>query len=111
MGGRRQVGRALRELVDESSLYRAGYGVFARTSPGVGGVPRPELGLAEIGKQALGKLGVEATLGRAAQRYADGKTTQVPYGCTLNVGRARVQRRMRFGAVEIKYERSRKAAP
>ena len=101
-----QVGRALRGAVKKGMLVKAGYGVYVRAKKSsLTGNPVPKVSLMEIGLQALKKLGVKADLGRSARAYMDGKTTQMPMATVLNVGKARISRRIGFRNNTIRYER------
>jgi len=101
-----QVGRALRSLSKNGRLVRVGYGVYAKAKPSVlSGNPIPNASLAEIGLEAMRKLGVKADLGQSAREYRDGKSTQMPMATVLSVGRARVIRKISFGKRALRYER------
>jgi Family of unknown function (DUF6088) len=104
-GGYDQVGRALRAVIAKGLLVKAGYGVYVKAKPSsLTGNPVPVVPLIEIGLAALTKLGAKPELGNAAKDYMDGKTTQMPMATVLNVGSARVSRRIGFGAKSIRYE-------
>lgn len=106
-GGYDQVGRALREIIAEGRLVKVGYGLYSKASPSaLSGKPIPTRTMVEIGLQALQKLGVNATIGRAAQEYAAGKTTQMPGKERINIGKARISRRIGFGKRALIYEKN-----
>lgn len=106
VGGYDQVGRVLRELVKDGALIKVGYGVYVKTKDsGIPGRPIPVMSLIEIGLQAMAKLGVDADLGRSAKAYMAGKTTQMPMATVLNVGNARVTRKLSVGMQEVRYEK------
>lgn len=101
-----QIGRALREIVAEGRLVKVGYGLYCKATPSaLSGEPIPTRTMVEIGLQAMRKLGVNATISRAAQEYATGQTTQMPGKEKINIGRARVVRRIGFGKRALIYEK------
>lgn len=105
-GGYDQVGRVLRDVIKKGLLVKAGYGLYVKARPsGITGQPVPVLSLVEIGMKALSKLGVAADLGRAAKAYMAGETTQMPMATVVNVGKARVSRKIGFGKQHVRYER------
>ena len=94
-GGYSQVGRALRAIAAKGLLVKVGYGVYAKARKwSLTGNPVPIVPLLEVGLLVLSKLGVDAQLGRAAQAYSDGRSTQVPMRNVVNVGRPRVTRKI-----------------
>lgn len=112
LGNPDQVGRILRDLLAEGMLVRAGYGIYVRARPsGRTGNPVPVVGLKAIAIAALRKLGVETSMGRADRNYAEGRTTQMSMREVVNVGRARVTRRIGYGARVIAYERDSDSLP
>ena len=105
-GGYDQVGRALRDVMKKGLLVKAGYGLYVKArESSVTGKPIPVLSLIEIGLQALSKIGVEADVSRAAKAYMAGKTMQMPMATVVNVGKARVSRKIGFGKQRVRYER------
>ena len=108
-GSRSNVNRCLRELIDEVVLYRSAYGVYAkaRMSGDFFGPPTPipRVCVEEVAYTALQKLGVRIRLGRAAEEYASGRTTQIPVHPTLNTGGKRISRKFCIGqSPVIRYE-------
>jgi hypothetical protein len=105
LGGYDQVGRALRALVREGRLLKAGYGIYTRARPStLDGKPTPTKGLRELASEALRRLGVETAPTRMEQAYNAGKTTQVPTGRVIGV-RARVRRKIFYNGYPLGYER------
>lgn len=101
-----QVGRVLRSIMAKGLLVKAGYGIYVRAKKSsVTGNTVPVIPLEQIGREALGKLGVWAEAGASARAYMDGRTTQIPLAAVLNVGRSRVSRKIGFGGKTIRYER------
>ena len=99
-----QVGRALRQLIDEGFLIRIGYGLYARAvkSPYSGKVV-PEKPLPELAESALSKLGVRVVPSRAMQRYNSGESMQVPTGRVIGVT-GRVRRKITYNGKSVKIE-------
>lgn len=105
LSGRDQVGRALRQLVDEGVLIKFGQGLFAKAkrSPFTDKVI-PVIPLPALTREALTqKLRVEVVTADAQQRYNDGLTTQVPTGRVIAV-KGRVTRKMAFDGKSIRYQ-------
>lgn len=105
-GGYDPVSRALRGIVAKGRLVKAGYGVYVKARrSGLTGNPIPVLSVIEIGLQTMEKLGIKAELGASAKAYAAGISTQMPMASVVNVGKARVSRKIGFGAKTVRYER------
>ncbi|MBY0242556.1 MAG: hypothetical protein K2X55_24910 [Burkholderiaceae bacterium] len=105
-GSPSQVRRALRAALDDGALVRAGFGIYLKArKSSLTGKTVPALSLVEVGLQALAKLGVKAGLGRSAQAYASGQTTQMPMAAVVQVGKSRGARRIGFGNKAIRSER------
>ena len=104
-GSAAQVGRALRELMLEGTLVRLGLGVYAKAKPSVlTGKPIPVRPLEVLAPEALQKLGVTVMASRLTQEYNAGRSTQVPAGIVVNVGRRRIARKLGFNGKAIRYE-------
>lgn len=105
LGGYDQVGRALRALVRRGSLLRIGQGLYARARPSqLDGQPTPTLGLRELAREALGRVGYETALTRYEEDYNAGRSTQVSTGRVIGV-RGRVRRQIMYNGIPLKYER------
>jgi len=105
LGGYDQVGRALRQLVDNGQLLKVAYGMYTRAKPSLlDGTPVPTKGLRELAAEALGRLGVETAPTRWDEANASGKSTQVPTGRVIGV-RGRVRRKISYNGFPMKYER------
>ena len=59
---------------------------------------------AEIGWEALQRLGIDVKLGRAAQANMDGRSTQVPVRIIFNTGQKTVRRIIAFKKQRIYLE-------
>jgi len=105
MGSASQVSRALKALIEDGKIIRLGYGIYAKARPSVlSGKPVARVSLAQLGQEALQKLGVTVQLGRAQAAYAAGKTTQIPVRTTFNTGQRRITRKITVGISTIRYE-------
>ncbi|CAM5778630.1 hypothetical protein CCAE64S_00176 [Castellaniella caeni] len=105
MGSASQISRALKELIEAGKIVRLGYGVYAKACPSaLTGKPIPRASLAELGQEALEKLGVPVKLGHAQTAYSEGKTTQVPVRTTFNTGQRRISRKLAVGISTVRYE-------
>jgi len=110
-GSYRQVSRAIGELVVEGALVRVGYGVYVKTRPStLSGKPVPAETLQNVAFVAMRKLGVKAEPGNDAKALAEGRSTQVPMPAVVNVGKARVARRLSLGNKTVVYEKSQGAS-
>lgn len=107
LGAKRQVLRALANIVAAGRLVRLGYGVYG---PAIESrlTGKPMLanpgGFMVAAQQALTKLGVawEATSWERA--YSEGRSTQVPVNPQLKV-RGRFSRTLRYGGRDLYIER------
>lgn len=72
-GDYRQVSRAIKELVEEGTLVRGGYGTYAKTRlSSISGKPVPAEPLLNIAFEIMRKLGVKADVGRDARALQQG---------------------------------------
>lgn len=106
-GEYRQVSRAISELVAEGVLLRVGYGTYVKTRPSsLSGKPVPADTLLNVTFEVMRKLGVKADVGRDAKALREGRSTQVPMLPVVNVGKARVSRKISYGEKTVVYEKS-----
>ena len=106
LGGYRQVGRALEQLVRDGKLIRLGQGVYTRTRPSLlDGKPTLVKGFRPLADEALRRLGIDTFPTRLEQDYSAGRTTQVPNGRVIAV-RQRVRRRITFNGTSLSFERA-----
>ena len=104
-GSEASVKRALKELTDIGVLVRLGVGLYAKAKPSViSGKPIPIQPLEVLGPQALTKLGVRLTESFQTAEYNAGRSTQVPTGLVVNIGKQRISRKIGFNGKFIKYE-------
>lgn len=104
LSGRDQVGRALRELVDEQILVKFGRGLYAKTKrSSLTNKVIPVKPLPELAKEALRKLQVEIVVADDQSRQDSGRSTQVPTGRVIAV-KGRVCRKMTYDGKSIKYQ-------
>ncbi|PUE05905.1 S-adenosylhomocysteine hydrolase [Limnohabitans sp. T6-5] len=105
MGSASQISRVLKELIAEGKIVRLGYGTYAKARPStLSGKPVPRVTLEELAQEALGKLDVPVTLGRAQRAYVEGRTTQIPVRTTFNTGHRRISRKITVGISTVRYE-------
>jgi hypothetical protein len=101
LGGRDQVGRALRSLIESGALIKIGYGLYVKavfsefSDRFVPAQPLPWLA-----KEALKKLGIQTASPLFERLYNEGKSTQVPTGRVFGV-KDRVSRKISFGTLDI----------
>lgn len=106
-GSEASVKRALKELTRIGVLVRLGVGIYAKAKPSViSGKPIPVQPLETLGPQALTKLGVRPQQSLQTSDYNAGRTTQVPTGIVVNVGKHRVSRKIGFNGRFVQYERT-----
>ena len=105
LSNRDQVGRVLRQLIDEGMLIKFGQGLFAKAKlSSLTGKLIPVKPLTEIAKEALKiKLKVKVVTAEGMKRYNNGKSTQVPTGRVIAV-KGRVSRKMAYDGKSIKYQ-------
>ena len=104
-GSEASVKRALKELTDIGLLVRLGVGIYAKAKPSViSGKPIPIQPLEVLGPQALIKLGVRLKESFQTAEYNAGRSTQVPTGIVVNIGKQRNSRKIGFDGKFIKYE-------
>ena len=104
-GSEASVKRALKELTDIGVLVRLGVGIYAKAKPSViSGKPIPIQPLEVLGPQALIKLGVRLKESFQTAEYNAGRSTQVPTGIVVNIGKQRISRKIGFNGKFIKYE-------
>lgn len=104
LSGRDQVGRVLRELMQEGIVIRFGYGLYAKAekSPYSGKII-PMKPLPALAEEALRKIGVKVVSSTANNLYNSGKSTQVPTGRVIGV-KGRVSRKMGYNGQSVKLE-------
>lgn len=107
LGGEDQVLRALRRLVQDGSLVRLGYGVYARATRSrlTGRIMLNSAnGFSGAARQALTKLGVQWEPGESERAYNEGRSTQVPVNPVVKV-KSRFSRHLSYGQSELQLER------
>lgn len=105
-GSTAKVGRALSKLKQEGRLVSLGVGVYAKAKPSaLSGKPIPSRPLEVLAPVALKKLGVTVKPSRLTQEYNAGRTTQIPAGVVVNVGKQRIVRKLGFNGKLVQYER------
>ena len=106
-GSEASLKRALKELTSAGVLVRLGVGIYAKAKPSViSGKPIPVQPLEVLGPQVLIKLGVYPRQSLQTAEYNAGRTTQVPTGFIVNVGKQRISRKIGFNGKFLQYERT-----
>lgn len=104
-GSEASVKRALKELTDLGVLVRLGVGIYAKAKPSViSGKPIPIQPLEVLGPQALSKLGVRLKESVQTANYNSGRSTQVPTGLVINIGKQRISRKIGFNGRFLQYQ-------
>jgi len=104
-GSEASVKRALKELTDIGVVVRLGVGIYAKAKPSViSGKPIPIQPLEVLGPQALSKLGVRLKESLQTAEYNSGRSTQVPTGIVVNIGKQRISRKIGFNGKFLQYE-------
>jgi len=105
LGGRSQVGKALRNLITNGVIVRVGLGIYAKARrSSLTGNSIPDAQLLSIGFDALRKLGIDAQESQAMRAYSSGKSRQMPMALAISVERP-VGRKITFGPKSIVFER------
>jgi len=106
-GNYRQVCRVVKELSDEGKLIRLGYGTYVKSrQSSISGKPVPVDSLINIGLEAMEKLGIKAEVGNDMRALIRGESSQVPMLPIVNIGKARVTRKISIGNKSVIYEKS-----
>jgi hypothetical protein len=106
-GSEASLKRALKELTSAGVLVRLGVGIYAKAKPSViSGKSIPVQPLEVLGPQVLIKLGVYPRQSLQTAEYNAGRTTQVPTGIIVNVGKQRISRKIGFNGKFLQYERT-----
>ena len=106
LGGYDQVGRVLRQFVQQGKLLRIGSGLYARARPStLDGAATPVKGLRALADEALRRLGIQTAPTRLEKDYTAGRTTQVPSGRRVAVNK-RVRRKIGYNGVLMSFERA-----
>jgi len=107
LGDYRQVSRAINEVAASGMLVKVGFGLYAKARPStISGKPVPTAPLLNIGLEAMQKIGVKADVGKDAVALREGRSTQIPMLPIINIGKARVSRRIAVGSRQVVYEKS-----
>jgi len=108
LGCERHVQRALRQLVDNGTLIRLGYGVYGRAERStLTGQPMLSAtgGFIGAARQALDKLGIPWEPTQFQRAYNEGRSTQVPVNPAVRLVKKRFTRKLRHQNNELITER------
>ncbi|NIG16560.1 S-adenosylhomocysteine hydrolase [Pantoea sp. VS1] len=103
LAGYDQIGRVLRELVNDGQLLKVGYGVYtkARKNAITGKVmPAAPGGSAAVVIETLERLKVDYRLVGASDAYNSGKTTQIPASMQIKTS-PRFKRTLSVGSSKL----------
>lgn len=104
IGGYDQIGRILRELIEDGLLVSLGYGVYARTKKSrINNHLIPEKPLQELAKDVIRKLGMKSLPSSAERAYNEGRTTQVPTGRVIGI-KGRIARKIGYNGNYVSFE-------
>lgn len=104
-GAPSQVGQGLRRPICEGRLVRLGLRIYAKAKPSMLiGPPIPLRPLEVLAPAALSKLGIAVVPSHLTREYNVGRTTQLPAGIVLNVGRHRVAPKLSLNGKVVRYE-------
>ncbi len=107
IGDYRQVSRAINEAAASGMLVKVGFGLYAKARPStISGKPVPTAPLLNIGLEVMQKIGVKADVGKDAVALREGRSTQIPMLPIINIGKARVSRKIAVGSRQVVYEKS-----
>jgi hypothetical protein len=107
LGDYRQVSRAINEAAASGMLVKVGFGLYAKARPStISGKPVPTAPLLAIGLEVMQKIGVKADVGKDAVALREGRSTQIPMLPIINIGKARVSRKIAVGSRQVVYEKS-----
>lgn len=103
--GRSGVKRVASELVRNNELVRLGVGVYAKTRVSTISGKRIMAGpLPDVGREALRKLRIPLVLTGFERELRDGRSTQVPTGRVVGVGK-RTSRKLSYQGQALEFER------
>lgn len=116
LGSATQLTDALNSLLKKGIIVRIGLGIYAKTrKSSVTGAQVPAGSLETLATEALGKMGVLFSAGRAAAAYNSGTTTQLPGSFFVDTGNRRISRKIEVGGRRLAYEndfqKARKSRP
>ena len=105
LGGYDQVGRALLALTKKGKLIKIGYGLYVKAKlSSLTGVTVPVEPLPALAQKALDRLGAAPGPSKAAIKYRQGRSMQVPTGRLISVNK-RISRKIGYNNVTVVYER------
>jgi len=106
LGDYRQVSRAVNQVTASGILVKVGFGLYAKARPStLDGKPVPTKPLINIGLEVMHKIGVKADVGRDVKALQKGLSNQVPMLPIINIGNARVSRKISVGKRQVVYEK------
>jgi len=105
LGSATQLTDALNTLIKKGIIVRIGLGIYAKTrKSSVTGAQVPAGSLETLATEALGKMGILFSVGRAAAAYNSGATTQLPGSFAVHTGNRKISRKIEVGGRRLVYE-------
>lgn len=102
-----QVGRALKQVVEEGLLVKIGQGLYAKSRPSTINPSRRVLaasgGFKEVSREALNRLNIPWSPSDAEEAYNRGTSTQIPANAPVIV-RTRTSRKICFDTFCLDYK-------
>ena len=98
-----QISRALPQLVKQGKLVKLGYRVFAKPLFYSDRLNKPIIDFLQASQETLNKLKVKWELGKAAQNYNAGRSTQIPVKVSVKL-KSRFSRDISYGTMKLRYE-------
>lgn len=107
LSSKAHISKILGSLCQEGRLIRVSIGIYAKAeiSP-ISGKPYIPMAPMEIALIVMKKLGIDAKIGSSYREYNEGRSTQVPSAAVVDVGKSRINRKIKLGKRELIYERS-----
>lgn len=105
LGGYDQIGRALRQVVQDGLLVKIGQGLYAKTRPSALDPTKRTLvaSFKETSREALTRLGIKWSPGDAEIAYNQGKSTQIPVSGQV-VLQSRTSRKISYGSLCLDFQ-------
>ncbi len=101
-----QVGRALRQIVEDGLLVKIGQGLYAKTRPSTINPAKRTLvaSFKETSREALTRLGIKWRPGDAEIAYNEGLSTQIPVSGQV-ILESRTSRIISYGSLCLEFQK------
>ena len=105
LGSATQLTDALNTLMKRGIIVRIDLGIYAKTrKSSVTGAQVPAGSLETLATEALGKMGVLFSVGRAAADYNSGASAQLPGSFVVYIRNRRINRKIEVGGRRLVYQ-------